>query len=364
MKKILAISAISALAIMPVASQTAQRLTANKASEYALIYSLPVTALDITVEAELTERTPGEFFNYANRHLGITDAIREPGRSATVRSVTIGTHGEPDENSRWQVQFKKGSAAYIMLDPRGVPVAVNTDKTPEIKSVQLPVARPAAPSPLETEAARQAVTQEMTRSSSTAKRAELAAQRVFELREMRSDLLSGQSDNTPPDGRAMQLVLDNLSAQEAALTAMFAGTTKTSTAVRTISIVPDSAEIDRMVLARISPVDGIVGADDLSGTPLTLSLRISGSPELPLSDKGEPKRFPKGGFAYNIPGEATVEISYDGETIASATVPLAQLGITFGLDPDLFTDKKSPYMLQLDPATGGILQLAPIEIQQ
>ena len=59
MKKILAIAAIGALTLQGAQAQTTQRLTANKASEYALIYSLPKTALDITVEAELTELEPG-----------------------------------------------------------------------------------------------------------------------------------------------------------------------------------------------------------------------------------------------------------------------------------------------------------------
>ena len=363
MKKILAIATLSLLAAGTAGAQTTQRLTAGKANEYALIYSLPRTAVDITIEAEITERTPGEFYNYANRHLGIADAIRTPERTARVKSVTVGTHGEPDEQSRWQVQFKSGTSPYIMLSESGLPLTVNTDVAAEIATPELPVAQPAAPSPLETEAARQAVTQDMTRSSSVSKRAELAAQRVFELREMRSDLLSGQSDNTPPDGRSMQLMLDNIAAQEAALTAMFAGTTKTSTVVATLTVVPDSTDMERTVLARLSPVDGIVDAANLSGAPIYLTVTAGQRPTLPVSDKGETKRFPKGGFAYNIPGDATVEISYDGQTVAAVPVQLAQFGVTFGIDPDVFTDRKAPSMLQLDPATGAIRLLAPVNRQ-
>lgn len=357
MKKALILAC--AVLSLSAAAQNTQKLTANKASEYGLIYSLPRTALDITIEAELSEEQPGEFYNYANRHLGISDAIRRPDRSARVLSATISTHGEPDENSQWLVQFKNGTSPFIVLNELGIPLSVNADA--DVREIPaLPLARDASPTPLETDAARQAVTQEMSRSTSLSKRAELAAQRIFELREMRNDLLSGQADNTPPDGQAMQLVLDNIAAQEAALTAMFAGTTKTRTVVRTISLVPDSADIDRTIIARISPVDGIVDPDNLGGAPLTLSLRVDRRGELPLTDKGEPKRFPKGGFAYNIPGEATVTISYDGTTIATATLPLAQLGATFGIDPDVFTDKKAPSQAQLDPATGALLRLEPL----
>lgn len=360
MKKIFAVVLVSAIAAT-VSAQTTQRLTANKSSEYGLVYNLPLTAIDITIEAEFTESTPGEFYNYANNRLGITDAIRRPAHSASVRSVTIGTHGEPDRDSQWLVQFKSGTSPFIVLDGAGVPVSVNTDELPAIDAVSLPVAKNADPTPLETEAARQAVTQEMSRSSSVSKRAELAAQRIFELREMRNDLLGGQADNTPPDGRAMQLVLDNIAAQEAALTAMFAGTTKTRTEVRTITVVPDSTgKIDRMVIARLSPVDGIVSPEDLGGVPVVVALSPDSRPELPLTDKGEPKRFPKGGFAYNVPGEATVRVSYDGREVASQQVSLAQLGYVFGIDPAVFTDKKSPSMLLLDPATGAIRTLEPI----
>lgn len=69
--------------------QTSQKLTAGKANEYGLIYSLPLTAIDIYLEAELSEQTPGEYSNYARRHLGITNAIAEPSRKATLLSLSL-----------------------------------------------------------------------------------------------------------------------------------------------------------------------------------------------------------------------------------------------------------------------------------
>lgn len=360
MKKIIAIICLGGAALLPAAAQTTQRLSAGKATEYGLVYNLPRTAIDITLEVELTESAPGEFYNYANRHMGITDAIRRGSRSARLLSAVIRSRGVPDEQSQWLVQFKSGTSPFIVLDESGVPVAVNTDAVPQADAPALPVARPAAPTPLETDAASQAVTQEMTRSSSLGKRAELAAQRIFELRDMRNDLLSGQADNTPPDGKAMQLVLDNIAAQEAALTAMFAGTTSTRTVVRTVTVMPDSADFSGLVVARISPVDGIVDADNLAGVPVTLDMSVTARAELPLTDKGEPKRFPKGGFAYNIPGEAAFTLNYDGARVASVTMPVAQLGTVFGLDPNVFTDRKAPCCAILDPATGAVLRLEPV----
>lgn len=339
-------------------AQTTQKLVASKANEYGIIYSLPRTVVDITIEAVHTERQPGEFYNYAKLKLG-EDAITRPSRKVEIKSVTITPRGVADDNNRWLVQFKAGSTPYFILDENGCPVAVNTDKLPAPAEAELPVAVAAAPTPLETPAAAQAITQEMTLSSSLSKRADLAAQRIFELRENRSDLISGQADNTPPDGKSLQLALDNLSAQEAALTAMFTGTEKTYTTVSTTTFEPDSESISKEIFVRLSPVDGVVDADDLSGAPVYISLDILEQGELPVNENGETKAFPKGGLAYNIPGRALISLDYEGRRIASAEIPLAQLGVTFGLDPKLFSDKKQPSKLLLNPTTGAITLLGP-----
>ena len=45
--------------------QTVTKLTATKANDFGLIYSLPTTVLDITIEAEHTIEKPGQFYKYA-----------------------------------------------------------------------------------------------------------------------------------------------------------------------------------------------------------------------------------------------------------------------------------------------------------
>lgn len=341
-------------------AQTSQRLTAGKASEYGLVYTLPQTAVDIYLEAEITEQQPGEFYNYARRHLGITDAITMSRRSAELKNVVIVPRGVVDPQQQWLAQFKVGTSAYMTLTENNIPLAINSEARFESEMPEIPVACEAAPSALETPAARQAVTQEMARSASASKKAELTAQRIFELRETRSDILSGEAENYPSDGDAMRLVLDNLSAQEAALTAMFAGTKTSRTVVEKVSLVPDSAEVSGMVLARLSTVEGIVDADNLAGAPITLDIKILEAGTLPLTEKGEQKTFPRGGVAYRIPGKALVTINYAGREVASQEVSMAQLGVVFGLNPALFTDKKQPYSLVFDPTTGAVVKLEPM----
>ena len=341
-------------------AQTSQKLTAGKANDYGLIYSLPLTALDFYIEAELTEEHPGEFTNYARKYLGIADAIKADKQSAALRAVVVVPRGIATENNRQLAQFKNGTSAYISLTPESLPLSINTDEVYTPALPELPVSKNAKPSPLEGDGARQAVTQDMARAGSLSKKAELAAQRIFELRETRSDILSGQADNPPADGAAMQLVLDNLAAQEAALTAMFEGVRTTRTVVRKVTVVPDSSDMNGHVIARLSAVDGIIDADNLAGAPITIDIKVVEQGKLPANEKGEAKSFPKGGVAYCVPGTALLSVNYDGRTIASSEVSLSQLGVVFGLNPALFTDKKEPYKVVFDPATGAVVSLAPM----
>lgn len=85
-----------------------QKLTTNKTNEYGLIYTLPLTEINLTVEAEKTVRTPGEFFRYAKKYLGI-DPILEPSATYAVKSAVVTSSGVPDQDERYLVQFKSGS---------------------------------------------------------------------------------------------------------------------------------------------------------------------------------------------------------------------------------------------------------------
>lgn len=351
------ILALGALALCSAAmtAQTTQRLTATKANEYALVYSLPNTALSVTLEAEVTTVRPGEFYKYAKRYLNLDNPVTAESHSARLLSAAIGTRGIPNEDERYTVQFKSGAPTFILLSPEGIPLAVNTEDTFKAPAIELPVSRDAAPTPLETPAARQVVSQEMIQSQSTAKRAELAAQAIFAIRQTRSELVSGQAETMPPDGKSLQLMLDNLEAQEQALMAMFMGTTSTRTDVATYTLIPEK-EMKDYVLARVSPLDGLVGADDLSGAPVTLNISVNSKGELPANEKGETLPFPKNGFAYRIPGEARVSVSYEGETFADDTEQIAQFGVVYGLSPATIGDKKAPQHVILDPATGAIVR--------
>lgn len=346
----------SLLLAMPLMAQTTQKLSANKTNEFGLMYTLPLTAVDVTVEVERTVKTPGEYFRYAKKYLSI-DPITEKSEQWKIKRVIINPASVPDASQRYLVQFKSGSTPYMIIDENNFPLTLNTEEVYRPAVNPLPEAVEAKPTILQTPAAAKAMTEEMLQSPSSVKRAELAAARIFELRQNRTEVVSGQAEQMPSDGTAMQLALSTLNEQEEALTAMFAGTEQVSTEVATFRFVPDSLDSQRAVIARLSPVAGLVDSDDLSGAPIYIDMKVTERGQLPVNEKGEVKRFPKGGFAYRVPGMASVAVSFEGRTMAKSSIPLAQAGVVFGLEPNLFTDKKAPASAILNPLTGAIIEL-------
>ncbi|MDE6321925.1 MAG: DUF4831 family protein [Muribaculaceae bacterium] len=361
MKTKFTITAVAFLtAMVAVNAQNTQKLSATKANDYALVYTLPNTVLDITFETEYTEKQPGELALYARKYLNIDDVILQPSSSVVIKSVTVVPRGVANTDKRYAVKFGAGNLPYMIIGEQNQPISVNTQKGAAVQQPTLPKPRAAQPTPLEVPAAQQAISPDMARSTSTAKRAELAAESIFSIRESRNDILTGNSDQKITDGKALSLILDNLSAQEAALTAMFVGTTKTFTRVNTVTFVPTEPE-EEVVLARLSPIEGLLDADDLSGAPIYLKINVTDPGKMPVDDKGKELPFPKNGFAYAIPSTANVSIEYDGRTIWNGEEEIAQFGIVYGLNPGSFSDKKAPVYVVLDPATGGIKEMGAVE---
>ncbi|MCM1355726.1 MAG: DUF4831 family protein [Staphylococcus sp.] len=362
MKKLFSILLTGALACLPAAAQTSTKLTATKANEYGLMYTLPLTAFEVTIAVEKTVNTPGDFYQYARKYLN-TDPILKPSTSWRIKEAVVNPVAVADENERYLANFKGGVGTFMMLSDENFPLSVNDeDYDAEITFTELPKAVPAEPTVLQRPVAQQAMTPEMIQSKSSAKRAELAADKIYELRTNRNEIISGQAEAMPSDGAAMKLALDQLTAQEEALTAMFLGTVQKSVEVRTYTVyLPDDPAGGREIVARLSPVDGLVDSKDLSGDPIYITITPTTRGEIPVNEKGVAKSFPKGGVAYRIPGAARVKLSFDDRTLTEKEFDVAQYGVVFGLDPGLFTNKKAPAYLHYNPLTGGVRELGTLE---
>ena len=99
--------------------------------------------------------------------------------------------------------------------------------------------------------------------------------------------------------------------------------------------------------------------DDLSGTPIHLSLRATErTEELPEKEQKKKEKQLEGSIVYNLPGQALVTLSCEGRTIASDKLPLTQLGSKQALAPKMFNlTQGQATAVYFDIRTGAILDI-------
>ena len=124
------------------------------------------------------------------------------------------------------------------------------------------------------------------------------------------NILSGSVDNMPKDGESMRLVLERLRSEEHRAQRLFLGDTTERIIEYIFTYTPTSEDVTDIVFARFSPLSGMKSVDDLSGTPIHLSLRATErTEELPEKEQKKKEKQLEGSIVYNLPGQALVTLS-------------------------------------------------------
>lgn len=357
MKKAILTAAIFIFATISGQTQTTKILTGEKSNEYGLVYSLPQTALEIEVSACHKVSKKGPYYQYAKKYIGTSDVISEDSENWEITDIKIRPYGVPDSGTQYLMQLKPGILTYIAVDSDGMLLSINknpqTTETPKTERENTSVIKwPTGKEYMEF------VDGDFVASKSSAKQAQLLAESLMEIRESRLSLTRGTADAMPTDGRQLELMLASLQTQEEALSRAFTGSVTTENVTHKFSYLP--GDDGKEILFRMSDFAGFVDAEDLSGDPVYIEVKTANEVTLPLDSKGEPKKLPKNAIIYNLPGSADITISILGKTLYNKEILLSQKGITFGLVPELFTDKKNPSYAIFDPVTGALLELGDV----
>ncbi|MDE5793362.1 MAG: DUF4831 family protein [Muribaculaceae bacterium] len=342
------------MAAFATVAQSTKVLTAEKSNEYGLVYSLPTTALEVEVTATHQVGKKGPYYLYAKKSIGTDKAIAEDYEKWEITDVKVTPYGVPDAGTQYLMQLRPGALTSITVDPNGMLLAINK----EVEAPKRIVANGEGAEKVKWPTGNEYldfVDEDFVASKSSAKQAQLLAESLMEVRDAKLALTRGTADNMPADGKQMELMLASLGEQEASLNAAFTGTLTTETVTRKFTFIPEKDA--KEILFRMSDFAGFVDADDLSGDPVYIQIESVNEASLPLDAKGEPKKLPKNAVIYNIPGSAQVSISLLGKKLYDKEIQMSQFGMTFGLDPLLFTDKKEPSFAVFDPITGALLEI-------
>lgn len=312
-------------------------------------FFLPKTAIRISVLAEKTVYTPGDYAAYAQRFLRLNNVSMESSESHRVISVSQTAVGIADTTKAYSVKFNPKTAAInVALAQDGTLLAINGQGDEQT----LPARFQPAPKAPVTDPHRY-LGEEILAAGSLAKMAQLTAQEIYDLRENRNLIVKGQADFMPHDGQQTKIMLEQLDTQDRALTSMFSGTTVSDTTEYVFFVIPDK-NIDGQTLFRFSRHYGLVDADDLSGVPYTITVTDLNS--VPKAIPVGKKKKAENGLYYNVPGRLRSIISQGMAIVSQEEMPAAQFGNVELLIGDLF-NKHYGTRLWLDPVTGAINKL-------
>lgn len=330
-------------------AQQAQRVTIGDNMNYGITYSLPATAIQVDVTARCTQVQAGPFAMYAEKFLGLKDVPMEDRTTWEVEQISMQSIAQADSSRTYHIAFsEKGALPTFYLSAENTLLAIN--HAPEVAPVL--ASTPVEPVQKLTFKPTDVMTSEMLKAGSKAKQAELCAEEIFSIRESRSELIRGEADNTPNDGKQLQLMLDNLSAQEEALLSLFIGKTAQSTHSHTYSYLPVKA-VERELLFRFSRELGFVAPDDLAGAPYYVAVSITEDNRLPAMDIKALKKLEKG-IAFCVPGKAQIRLFNAAQTLAEGEMRMAQFGHVEQLPQMQFTDRKRPCAATFNPTTGAL----------
>ncbi|MCD8264274.1 MAG: DUF4831 family protein [Tannerellaceae bacterium] len=353
MKELIVLACMLLPLSLPAQTKVVKR-SAVKANNYGVTYSLPKTSL--VVDAEVIKYTcqAGPYYKYAEKYLGVKDAVTEDKVYYELGKVQLVNKGVPDPEQTYIVEFKSGTVApFAYLTEEGLLCTINAEYTPEDSALES-LRKNNQDVPAVTNAS--VFTEELLMAGSTTRQAEVTAKQIYRIRESRMNILTGEVDNLPPDGKAMKLVIQQLEEQEKTLSNLFTGIITKEVAHYEVDIIPYD-DLDREVLFRFSNLLGIVDADDLGGVPVYMNLKAT--ERAPQLDPKEAEKKDKSlkGIIYNVPGKAAVEILMNKKTLYKGDVQITQFGTREGLAPVMFEDKRAPVKVYFYPETGALKQI-------
>lgn len=325
---------------------------AGEQSTSGVVYYLPKTQLRIHFILSEEQFEPGPLVAYASRYLGESYAT-QPTTRYQIERVAMHAHGIPDTTQSYLIQSVATPSVeqLVALTPDGLLYSLHGKAYKPTTTDYLAD----YPKGVIQQEASQALPQEYALATSRAKQAEVVASRLFELRERRVELLSGQVETMPCDGPALKMVLDGLDKEIAALQALFAGRTS-KRYYEEIVDVPIDDPVSQQVVARFAPQYGLVDKEDLSGAPIYISVEALNHPA-PQSDAELHKLTKSTALRYIEPRRARVSLQLPERNQAiMLELSVAQWGRTAILEHKLGADKlgQLPYTIYFDLTSGSI----------
>ncbi len=323
---------------------TSQTVTEGQST---LIYSLPKTEFLINATVERVTETPGQFYQYSERYLATSDVITAKRAYYRLKNLTITPRTVPDKARTFNiVPAKKSLASLITVTDEGILSGINTPPVQIKKEIKIVREEGANPQPSKKLLP---LNEEYMLAGSVAKMAEGIAKQIYDIRENRIDLLAGNVEYVPTDGASMRTMIEQMNEQERELSQLFTGTTQVEELTQEFIYTPTKAVKDEVIF-RFSEFQGLIPADDLSGTPFYLTLTYEPVKTVP----NEKKKKAKEEVFSVIPVTAAVSLDNGEKVLYQNDIIIPQLGELIPLPLETMDKYSKAYV---SPETGRLLSV-------
>ena len=332
-------------------------------------YSLPQTSVHLKVTAEKESFVAGPYARFAQKYLGAAARTAD----ATVyrlKSVDLTPCTEANPSESYTVDLSRteeGLAGFLAFSAQGL-VSTGGGNAAPGATWRFP-----APAPSDAFSAkdlgenltnatttlyksvvdgssfsRVAVQQSEVVEKSLENKAAEAAQRIFDLRKSRVQIITGDTDATY-SGEAMGAAIAEITRIEQEYLSLFYGLSETSEQTMHFDVVPEAARESQMYIAfRLSDTEGLLPSTDIAGRPFVLEFTVesrmkepepAAEPTQESAKKKKPEPEPER-VHYRIPATTLVRLLDAENLLLQSRIPVFQLGTDCTFPLPLKTVKK------------------------
>jgi hypothetical protein len=315
-----------------------------------LIYALPLTVFNISVDFERVISIPGPYAKYAADMLGLKDVITTQKESWSVTGIRVVTSEELDPSEYYVIE--SNSACYanaLKLKRSGLILDINpTLYLRNGRQSQLTGSDTSVPSfsdlgsdeyfisqsdtayrkvKMDTSFIKIPYLVEKKKSLSVEQLAEKAAKSLLELRDGKHSILTGEANVYPQSSAG----IDEINRIEKEYMELFAGKTLSERKTITYTIIPDRENANKPVtLFRFSPSTGLVPVSSATGIPVVAELeRARKTKDLTIIprtlNEGE-KAQTNDKLYYRLPDVATLRIKMNDQVLFESRKLVDQFG--------------------------------------
>lgn len=331
-------------------------------SDGALVYALPLSVLDVTIDADRIIERPGPYSRYAEDLLGLKDVIKNEREYWKISRITIKSHSEPDPSEFYVIEASSIFQTNVLaMKKAGLVMDLNPEIYNKLEETGLGILDEKEGSRLldmgadeyfqerrdtvykvinvDTAFVRIPYLIEKKQKLTYEQLAEKAARRLMEMRDGKHAILTGETSVFPQN----EVAINEMNRLEKEYTDLFAGKLFREAHSFAYQLIPGRDMIGKIVtLCNFSEENGPVPSSDKSGTPVTVEF-ISEMKTKPLSlitrNPSDSRKALNDKLFYRYPDVAKVKITYGNVNLNNSRQLIYQFGEVIQLPSNIIIGK-------------------------